>query len=244
MCTVTYLPVGNKVFFVSSRDEKHARADAIEPDFYYSITGTVLFPKDADAGGSWIALHENGNALVLLNGAFEAHAPLPPYRKSRGLILTELIAAPDPLLLFREIDLSSIEPFTSVLWKEGHLFECVWDGNQKLVAEKSINEPQIWSSSTLYNEVIRAKRKGWFDAWLEIQRDRVLAELMDFHRVTGDGDAHNDLLMNRDGDLYTVSITGVELDTDVGRMTYLDLRNNRQVNEELPFVKSRTYKQR
>ena len=27
----------------------------------------------ADAGGSWVALHEDGNAAVRLNGAFDKH---------------------------------------------------------------------------------------------------------------------------------------------------------------------------
>jgi hypothetical protein len=235
MCTVTFLPVGDKVFFVSSRDEKHARADAIEPDFYYSPAGMVLFPKDAHAGGTWIALHENGNVLVFLNGAFEAHTPLTTYRKSRGLILTELIASSDPLLLFGGMDLDGIEPFTGVLWQEGKLYECVWDGAERLVVDRSVTEPRLWSSSTLYDEHVRAKRRGWFDDWLVNKLEHRLPALMDFHQFTGDGDAHNDLRMNRNGDLYTVSITGIELDDKLGRMTYLDLKNNRLIIEELPI---------
>jgi hypothetical protein len=31
----------------------------------------ITYPKDADAGGTWIAKHENGNAVVLLNGGFK-----------------------------------------------------------------------------------------------------------------------------------------------------------------------------
>ena len=84
MCTVTYIPVNDKYFISSNRDEKNSRSQAAPPAVYKLNNIMLIFPKDADAGGSWIALHENGNAAVLLNGAFEKHNPLPPYKKKQG----------------------------------------------------------------------------------------------------------------------------------------------------------------
>ncbi|MEJ0104483.1 MAG: hypothetical protein WDO19_18800 [Bacteroidota bacterium] len=51
-----------------------------------------------------------------------------------------------------------------------------------------------------------------------------------FHQFTGDGDNHNDLAMNRDGKVFTVSITGVEIADQKAMMTYLDLLNNKKVS--------------
>ena len=73
MCTVTFIPTGDKYFITSNRDEKNTRKFAIPPSAYEFESGKIFFPKDGDRGGSWIAIHENGNAAVLLNGAFEKH---------------------------------------------------------------------------------------------------------------------------------------------------------------------------
>jgi uncharacterized protein with NRDE domain len=104
MCTVSFIRVKEKVFLASNRDEKHFRSSAIPPTVYESETGKLLFPKDADAGGTWIAMHENGNAIIFLNGAFICHLPQPPYRLSRGVILLELITHSSPFNHFSKIN--------------------------------------------------------------------------------------------------------------------------------------------
>ena len=84
MCTVTYIPTKEHVYLTSNRDEKNWRTDALAPEVYEFSSGKIIYPKDGDAGGTWIAAHENGNVVVFLNGGFVAHTPAPPYRKSRG----------------------------------------------------------------------------------------------------------------------------------------------------------------
>src|SRR5215207_5422808 len=100
MCTVTFIRQADKIYITSNRDEKHWRSNALPPAVYPFTSGNLLFPKDGDAGGTWIAAHENGNAIVFLNGGFIAHTPKPPYRKSRGLVLTNLIDRPEPFISF------------------------------------------------------------------------------------------------------------------------------------------------
>ena len=124
MCTVTYIPAKEKIFIASNRDEKSGRFPAIPPQEYEFVSGKVYFPKDKNAGGTWIAVHENGNAIVLLNGGFEFHESIPPYRKSRGLILLDLVQHDSPFDFFRSISLEDIEPFTLVIWQDNELFEC------------------------------------------------------------------------------------------------------------------------
>src|SRR5258708_172671 len=108
MCTVTYIPARDGFFLTSNRDENSGRPPAVPPFLYPMKTGSILFPRDAQAGGSWFAVHENGNALVLLNGALTRHQPAPPYRRSRGLILLELADTVHPLYRFGEMDLLGI----------------------------------------------------------------------------------------------------------------------------------------
>jgi Transport and Golgi organisation 2 len=238
MCTVTFIPAPDGIFLVSNRDEKYFRGDALPPDAYEFHTGKIVFPKDADKGGTWIAMHEQGKAVVFLNGGREAHRPEPPYRKSRGLVLLDLINADSSHEAFEQMDFSSIEPFTAVVWETGRLFELIWDGEEKHITEKDNSTPHIWSSVTLYEETTRSKRRRWFDDWLERTPDPGMADILHFHQFSGEGDAHNDLMMNRDGEVFTVSITGMHLTTSIGQMEYLDVKNKKRSVSELRFRQS------
>lgn len=235
MCTVTFIPSRDGVYLVSNRDEKFFRGDAHPPDSYEFHTGKIVFPKDADKGGTWIAMHEYGKAIVFLNGGKEAHTPDPPYRKSRGLVLLDLINAHSAPEAFEDMDLSAIEPFTAVAWENGRLFELIWDGEEKHITEKDSSTEHIWSSVTLYEETTRSKRRRWFDEWLERTPDPGMTEILHFHQFTGEGDSFNDLMMNRNGEVFTVSITGMYLSPLHGQMEYLDVKNNTRSVSELRF---------
>src|SRR5690348_8239035 len=118
MCTVTYIPGRGKIFLTSNRDEKSLRRQAVAPKQYTHNGKRLVYPKDADAGGTWIAMHENGNAAILLNGEFMNHIPAPPYRRSRGLIFLDVITHEMPVRNFLKIDLDNIEPFTLVMFDD------------------------------------------------------------------------------------------------------------------------------
>src|SRR5678815_4163857 len=145
MCTETFIPSGDKIFLTSNRDERLRRKQALPPRFYIHNDVQLLYPRDEDAGGSWIAVNENGNAAVLLNGAFVKHAAFPSYKKSRGLILLDIIKAHIPVKYFSEIELSGIEPFTMIIVEAGNLFECRWNGTKKFPKHLEISNAYIWS---------------------------------------------------------------------------------------------------
>jgi len=238
MCTVSFIPVNNKIIITSNRDEKHWRSPAIAPKLYPLKTGNTLFPRDADAGGTWIAAHENGNAIVFLNGGFIKHEPKPPYRKSRGVVLIDLIDHENPYKQFIEIDLDNIEPFTAIIFDDEKLFECRWDGERKYNIELNAQQPHIWSSVTLYDDQVIAKRKKWFEEWIQENQVPSQDDILSFHQFTGDGDAHNDLLMDRDGIVFTVSITSIEMDEQNALMKYLDIKNHQEQCQRLAFKKA------
>ena len=98
----------------------------------------LFFPKDADAGGTWIVMKENGDAAVLLNGAFICHTAEPPYRLSRGIILLDIISTEKPSVTFAKINLQDIEPFTLVLLENNCLYEFMWDGSEKFCKQLNI----------------------------------------------------------------------------------------------------------
>ena len=229
MCTVTFIPNGNCFHFTSSRDEQAGRPIALFPAFDMINGIRMLYPKDPLGGGSWIAVNENGHLAVLLNGAIKAHQTEPPYLKSRGLVLLDLISKVSPADSFEEIDLKGIEPFTVILFENKNLYSCKWDGRMKWVESLSYQKPHIWSSVTLYNPAAIRKRESWFHAWLTEHLYPGTLDIIHFHQKGGDGDPFNDILMNRDHQLFTNSISSVRLSPDAASFRYLDLRSGETV---------------
>ncbi|MBD0368137.1 MAG: NRDE family protein, partial [Flavisolibacter sp.] len=131
MCTVTFIPTKDSIYLTSNRDEKVWRKPALPPQLFRKRSCEMLYPKDGDAQGSWITLCSNGNAGVLLNGAFEKHARKEAYTKSRGLVLLEIMDNPYPLRHFFKYPLQGVEPFTLVIWESGNLYECRWDEKER-----------------------------------------------------------------------------------------------------------------
>jgi hypothetical protein len=237
MCTVSFIPAAGRIFLAHSRDEKSSRGKAILPR-EYTINGCrLVFPRDGDAGGSWIACNEYGNAAVLLNGAFTKHLYSPPYSRSRGLVLLDIAAAADLLDAYRQLDLTGIEPFTVICLNNHLLHECRWDGMHKNIHQLDAAEPHTWSSVTLYNEAVMAKRKDWFTAWQLAHPAPSLADITQYHLTAGDGDPENDLRMNRQGAMLTVSITAMEISAAQLHMVYHDLSAGTQSSSSLMFNK-------
>jgi len=223
MCTVTYMPLENSVLFTSNRDEQTQRAPAELPETYLYSSGKILFPKDGKESGTWIALHNNGNVMILLNGAFKKHIPHPPYRRSRGLIFLDIFDTEEPKATFENICLDDIEPFTLVIWQHGTLWDARWDGYEKYITPLPAHTPRIWSSVTLYDDEIITRRKMWFAKWQNETTYKTAESIRLFHEFGGDGNEHTNLRMNRNGILQTVSITGIEIMPDKAIMHYKDI---------------------
>lgn len=236
MCTVTFIPVKDTYFITSNRDEKHIRGQALPPEKYVENGTGIVYPKDADAGGTWIAMNDKGVAAVLLNGAFEKHESRPPYRVSRGVIFLEILRANMPAIFFMDMDLSGIEPFTMIIF-DNYLCECRWTGTTMHCRQLEKDQSYIWSSATLYNETVVKKREQWFKTFFENNPSPTQEDILNFHRFTGDGDKKNDLYMNRDDLLSTVSITGIALRSGQYTIKYLDIKDSsihEKVLESIP----------
>jgi uncharacterized protein with NRDE domain len=233
MCTVTYISQPNGFFLTSNRDEKKIRLKAEPPQWYQFASGNIMFPKDGTAGGTWIALHENGNAMVLLNGGFTNHEYLPPYRKSRGLVFLDLFDHPQPIAAFDSVSLFKIEPFTLVIRQQDLLFEARWDGSEKVIKELNPIQSYIWSSATLYPYPVIEKRNSWFHSFLQNNETVSKKNILNFHRFAGDGDETNDIRMNRNDELFTVSITLLHQTNGCSTMNYYDLLSNESFSQEI-----------
>ncbi|HEV3224386.1 MAG TPA: NRDE family protein [Puia sp.] len=238
MCTVTFIPSGNHFFFTSNRDEYAVRPIAVFPEQHKIGGQRLLFPLDPQGGGSWIAVHQSGNTAVLLNGATKAHLSEPPYRKSRGLILLDIITNNVPVKTFEDLDFDRIEPFTIILFEDKNLYSCKWNGRSKRIELLNRFMPRIWSSVTLYGPDIIIKREKWFTKWIAENPHPSAADIIRFHLQGGDGDPDNDIHMNRGGKLFTNSISCIRHSEESAAFRYLDLRSGITANSFLSFQKT------
>lgn len=197
----------NKFIITSNRDEKIIRPSAIEPKNYVVNNKNILFPKDPKAGGTWYAVTEAGTHLVLLNGADEKHEVHLPYRRSRGLIVLDIISSESAIESWITIDLDNIESFTLVLFQDTKLYQLRWNGSEKSTLNLDVSKSHIWSSSTLYPKEIREKRAHWFANFLETTPEISEDELYNFHRYTENDNSENGLVINRNEMMKTLSIT-------------------------------------
>lgn len=223
MCTVSFVFSNGKTIITSNRDEKIIRPSAIPPCNYTVNGKNVIFPKDPKAGGTWYVADANGTILVLLNGADEKHKVELPYRKSRGLIVLDIIGSVSPKDFWHEIDLENIEPFTLVLFQNKELFQLRWNGSEKETMPLDSDKYHIWSSSTLYPAEIRDKRSDWFYTFLDANPEITEETMLHFHRHTEEENQENGLVINRNDEMKTLSITQSVIEKNKVAILHYDL---------------------
>lgn len=222
MCTVSFVPLKDSYCITSNRDESILRERAIPPTKYIINNKEVYFPKDPKAGGTWFA-HNNKSTIVLLNGAREKHIHKSNYRKSRGLIVLDLISSVNPIQEWESINLNNIEPFTIVLFSEEKLFQLQWNEVEKNCIELNANENHIWSSSTLYKKEIREERTAWFQDFMLSKNEMNSQQLLNFHKFTESDNKNFGLQINRNNILKTISITQCIISKNNITFNYIDL---------------------
>jgi uncharacterized protein with NRDE domain len=223
MCTVSFTYKGGKDFIlISNRDEAVTRK-TMSPKIYSEDNISMIYPKDEVAGGTWVGTSSKNRTLCILNGAFVNHKKKLTYKKSRGIIVKELLKVDDVFSAIESYDFKDIEPFTLLIvdWNSVlKLIELVWDGNKKQINDLPLTS-RIWSSSTLYNSEMKMFRKKWFQEYL-IQNGSSSDELLNFHQFYGVGDPMLDLKIDR-GLLKTVSISLFEKENERVNVVYKDL---------------------
>ncbi len=235
MCTVTFVNTAKGIVITSNRDEQLARGAALQPEVETLGNKKIIFPKDVKAGGTWFAVDDSSNFAVLLNGAAEWHHHNPPYKRSRGLILLDILSQISPYQTFGVIDLIGIEPFTIVLLQENKLYQLRWNGWEKDIKELSSTENHIWSSTTLYTKEIIAQREEWFRQFLEKNPRPTYEDLQAFHNYSHNDDTDNGFVINRDNFLKTFSITQAFLQGNAIHILHKDLLNTIDYANTLPI---------
>jgi transport and Golgi organization protein 2 len=237
MCTLTFFPTGQaSCIITSNRDESLARKKASAPSWVKRNQTDLFMPVDGEAKGSWIAVSKKGRIAVLLNGAFEKHEHLPPYRLSRGIVLVQSFTFDDPTEFAIQYDFEGIEPFTMVIFEtmpQLSINQIVWDGNQCSILRVDSAIPQIWSSTMLYPLEIRKGSLRLFHDFIEknnpVNREKLLAfnrsELYS-RKIKRNGDDQN-------LKLETLSISSITADPGQVGFYYYDLLHNKETTQQI-----------
>lgn len=236
MCTVIYTPTKDGALFSSNRDEDPNRQAATAPTFKTGLSGTLLYPTDGAAGGTWIGVNNAGNLLILLNGGFDNHIKKETYKMSRGLIVKALLDSIDPIGLWNDTDLANIEPFTIVAYVKNTLHQLVWTGSIKVHLHPNSTEPHIWSSSTLYNYAARKQREELFKIFSR-NNNVTKADLLFFLQKKWMNNRENSFVMDRGGRMKTCSISLVEFRGNNVYFNYHDLLTDKISCEEFALTK-------
>lgn len=229
MCTVSYLPLSSGYILTHSRDESPNRKPATFP--HYISGQACVYPKDMEAGGTWIGLRNDGTTMCVLNGAFAPHTRRPPYKLSRGLVLLAALEAGDAHAFSASYDFDGIEPFTLIAVEASGGKVYRWDSEQVHVASFDLGGPAIWSSTPLYDPAARIKREEWFHTWYHthwegaamsqnVSPSQIVQAARTFHYDEGTRPAYEAIMMERPGRIHTVSVTTVISTADRADMYY------------------------
>jgi uncharacterized protein with NRDE domain len=228
MCTVTYLPLHNNNFILTSNRDETPLRKTIPPKTYTENGVELTYPKDELAGGTWIGTSNKNRLVCLLNGEFKKHVRNTPYKMSRGIIVKNILSADDAFSYIHDFNFDNIEPFTIVLvdWKHQlETYELVWDGRTKHF-KKLAQEPRIWSSSPLYTDEMKNLRQNWFGDWLLENKEFSQEKILEFHNNESFGNAETSIKMKRPF-VETVSITSIEKREKNVSMEYFDVLNDK-----------------
>jgi uncharacterized protein with NRDE domain len=228
MCTVVYLPLKKSCFLASLRDELAYRS-ASPPTFFNENTTRIIKPTDSK-GGTWIGANSLGFVIVLLNGGFVKHTVQANYRKSRGLIMNEMLASNSPVELWTEMDLAQIEPFSTIVYSDSLLVRLVWDGEIKHTQKLDSKQAHIFSSATLYNEEAALRRAVLFKEWLKSKTIKDENSLLRFFKSVDDKE--NGFFIQRQNGIETISFSFISVAKKTIRFSYtnfLDGKSNKQI---------------
>lgn len=225
MCTITYLPLsGSKFLLTQNRDESPLRPAAVFPAREKRGQRRLLFPKDPQGGGSWIATDEQSRVVCLMNGARDQHQTSPPYRLSRGQVVLDAAASHSFKHFAANYLLQNMEPFTLLFFDYGAetwaINELRWDGHDRFIRQLNAAVPHIWSAPQLYTPEQQKSREQWFDEWLQTDPPFSPEAILEFHLNAGKHTPTHSLLLNREEKVKTLSITQVLAQPERIEMTY------------------------
>jgi uncharacterized protein with NRDE domain len=234
MCTLTILPYNNKIFVGFNRDELRTRKTAIPPSFYVYNNIKMIYPKDANFGGTWIGANELGFLFFLLNynqkNLYKNYFFNKAYKnkKSRGLIIPELLKLESEEQIHEYIqnfDYWNYSPFRLIFFNVNNLkvLQFIYSGRGKKTRCYSI--PFFQASSGLGDQKIYPLRKKLFNTLLQNQPS--IKKQIRFHHYRNKKNPLENIFVNRKL-ARTVSQTFILIENQQIMVHYLDHLNKKK----------------
>lgn len=161
MCTFTFVPKEDGYVVGMNRDELFSRPIALAPKISGKGAMEMVYPQEP-SGGTWIACNARGNLLALLNWNGNESHDLGEKRRTRGLVILQLIGLPDLSTTeshFQQMNLHGLFPFrlVGVFRSEKIVNEWRWDGAARQFLRFSWTHKH-WFSSSLSDSLAEKER--------------------------------------------------------------------------------------
>ena len=129
-----------------NRDERHERGE--RPPQKTQINGVeIVYPVDAQAGGTWFGTNSDGVTAGLLN-SYQNQTGEAKY--SRGKIIPTLLSSGGfdrCLSWLNDVSLYGYDAFNLIVVSQVGAVQCFWDGEHKTIT-KLDNSPWFFTTSS------------------------------------------------------------------------------------------------
>lgn len=231
MCTTVLQSVRDgHLILACNRDEQVTRQIAEPPRVHEFERGVgAIFPRDRDAGGSWVGVNTSGIAVSLLNNYAADIRPPPREPRSRGVLVPRMLQMQTMAEVVDDMEslrggLTHFRPFWLIVASipadsAVSLTRFTWDG-ERLEAEP-MALPMAQISSGFEHVLVEKSRRAQVErllhaphAWTSGQVDTVFGGHLPSRGATS-------VCMHRD-DASTVSHTRIEISNDEVSLAYYD----------------------
>lgn len=227
MCTLSIVPYGREnCRLVFNRDERRTRGFASPPAWHVVGARAALFPRDADAGGTWVGLNDCGLVAMLLNrtddDASMALLTRGTNYQSRGVVVPRVLEARDlagAVSLARRLPRGRFRPFRLVLLRGREVVVISASPRDSDETCSELTDPLMLTSSSLGDALVEQPRRRLFIQMMRTSRSERPRAQSRFHAYRWPHRPELGVLMSRP-DARTVSRTVCDISPDAWTMTY------------------------
>lgn len=233
MCTLTYrlTETGYELFF--NRDEQRSRAKAYLPKLNADLH--AIYPLDPIGKGTWLAVHQSGLSLALLNYYQVEKKLAGGHFISRGELILRLLKNPNSVIeTLKSMDLQHYQPFQLCLFpadlrRNDNKLSCFqWDSF--MLTEQQQTLP-ITSSGVDYAQVYQARKKQFTQ--LVSLNEPTTKQLLAFHQ-SQKKEGKLSVKMCRE-DAKTVSFSHLCIDDEI-TFNYVDYLDDQQCRRSIKRI--------
>lgn len=219
MCTLTIFPQLQGFVVTMNRDEVRHRQEA---GLKQSQTDDVSFvyPVDAEAGGSWIGMNDQGVAMALLN---RYQAPTINNAKTRGAIIPSILphSPVRAVEALKSLDPSAYNPFDCLLVTPQGCFHYSWNRDTVNWRQCDVDGGFMMTSSSERWHEVRDYREKQFNQWRGQGAGVDASAISQFHLAQNKTMASSATLVNREF-VHTKSVVQIVVDNRAVTLDYFD----------------------